>query len=109
MFSITPCKKKLLTTLCVVLSAAAFATLGDGKGKRTAPAQGNLLSLRNHYNFQGFSLRSGFHYSADRLLDQPEQKFIMLNTTVTYQKGNTTYILPMKRKVFLDKVKFNPY
>jgi len=32
----------------------------------------------------------------------------MLNTVVTYQKGNATYVLPLKRKVLLDKVKFNP-
>lgn len=32
----------------------------------------------------------------------------MLNTVVTYQKGNTTYIMPLKKKVFLEKINFNP-
>jgi len=32
----------------------------------------------------------------------------MLNTTVTYEKGNSTYILPLKKKVLLDKVDFRP-
>jgi len=32
----------------------------------------------------------------------------MLNTVATYQKGNATYVLPLKKKVMLGKIKFNP-
>jgi hypothetical protein len=106
-------QKQLLTALCAVLSVGAFATLGNGKGN---PALGvstsRGFSIRPQFNVnQRFSLRSGLSYSADRLLtdDQPRVR-INLNTTVTYQRGNTTYIVPLKKKpVLLDKVKFNPY
>ena len=96
-------KRKLATAVLVTASLAAFATLGDG-GKKGAHFSNsssdtyNSISLRTHYNYKSNNLFTPA---------QP-QKFIMLNTVVTYQKGNTTYIMPLKKKVLLDKIKFNP-
>jgi hypothetical protein len=106
-------RKKFLTALCVVLSVGAFATLGDGKGNPvTYNSTTRTFSIRTQFGAnQRFSLRSGLSYAADRLLvnDEPQVR-INLNTTVTYQRGNTTYIIPLKKKpVILDKIKFNPY
>lgn len=100
-------KRKLATAVLVTASMVSFATLGDGgkKGKSgiSAPVAKNL-SAKN------FSLRSGYNYKANNILttNQPA-KFVMMNTVVTYQKGNATYILPLKKKVILNnKIKFNP-
>ncbi|MGZ8543819.1 MAG: hypothetical protein ACXWV0_00920 [Flavisolibacter sp.] len=97
--------RKLATALLVTASAGAFATLGDGgkKGTHSNIASPSKLTAKN------FSLRSGYNYKANQLFtsNQPA-KFIMMNTAVTYHKGNATYILPVKKKVILDKVKFNP-
>ncbi|GAB4092412.1 hypothetical protein GCM10028786_13380 [Flaviaesturariibacter terrae] len=69
-----------------------------------------LLSVTPQAGSGRFSLRSGITYSSDRLLEQTAQPFQLMTTTVTYQKGNTTYIIPLKKKpVLLEKVKFNPY
>lgn len=99
-------KRKLATLLLISASMAAFATLGDGDKKdnhslRTAPAKKTA---------KGFSLRSGYNYKANSMLltPRPTGQFIMLNTTVTYQRGNATYVMPLKKKVLLDKVKFTP-
>ncbi|RYY99140.1 MAG: hypothetical protein EOO11_05960 [Chitinophagaceae bacterium] len=108
-------RKKLLTAGFIAFSVAAFATLGDGRST-TRPTQrgGNsyhkLLSVRPSAVLRpGFSLRSGYAYKADRILEPaPPEPFNLMNTTVSYQKGNTTYILPLKRNAFLDKVKINP-
>ena len=101
-------KKKLVTLLLVSLSVACFATLGDG-GKKSAKPKGLLTQQSNHYDYRTFSLKSGYHYRGSQPFSLPEQNsFIMLNTVVTYQKGNATYILPMKKRVLLDKVTFNP-
>ena len=102
---------KLITAVLISASVAAFATLGDGskdKGKRTTPK--NLLSIKPYpYNFKSFSLRSGYNYRGSTVFNNaPQHKYIVLNTVVTYEKGNTTYILPLKKKVLLDKIKFNP-
>jgi hypothetical protein len=101
-------KRKLVTALLITASLASFATLGDG-GKKTAPSKRTLLSNKAVYKNHTFTLKSGFNYRGNNLLNlHDEKKYIMLNTVVTYQKGNATYILPMKKKVLLDKVTFNP-
>jgi len=94
-------KRKIATLLLVSASVASFATLGDGGKKDTRTdfkVHSKVISLRSTYNFRG-----------DNLLAQPKQgKFILLNTVVTYQKGNATYVLPLKKKVLIDKIKFGP-
>jgi len=96
-------KRKLVTAVLITASVAAFATLGDDGGKKgtkitNTDTKLSNLSLRTHYNYKSNNL---FNPSKSR-------KFIMLNTVVTYQKGNATYILPLKKKVLLDKIKINP-
>lgn len=101
-------KRKLVTALLVTASIASFATLGDG-GKKSATSKSLLSTKTATHNFKSFSLKSGYNYRGSQPFSLPQdQKFIMLNTVVTYQKGNATYILPMKKKVLLDKVTFNP-
>ena len=92
-------KRKLATAVLVTASVAAFATLGDG-GKKGNKLSGEKLSSRS------FSIRSTYDYRANNLFSQKPSKFIMLNTEVTYRKGNATYVLPLKKKVLLDKVSF---
>jgi hypothetical protein len=104
-------KRKLVTALFIGVSIAAFATLGDG-GKKASAAKGkSLLSSRQAtYNSKTFSLKSGYSYRGNLILNtESKNSFVMLNTVMTYQKGNTTYILPLKKKLLLNgKVTFKP-
>ncbi|MBD0279852.1 MAG: hypothetical protein ICV81_18090 [Flavisolibacter sp.] len=101
-------KRKIATAVLITASIAAFATLGDG-GKKESRSKTFFGSKTYHYNFRTFSLKSGFNYrGATIITPEKQEKFIMLNTVVTYEKGNTTYLLPIKRKILLDKVKFSP-
>jgi hypothetical protein len=97
-------KRKFITVLFITASLGAFATLGDGNSKTFTPKPSkNTLTSRT------FSLRTGYDYKSNRLFTlEPERKFIMMNSISTYQKGNTTYVLPLKKKVFLGKIKLNP-
>ena len=96
-------KRKLATAVLVTASIAAFATLGDDGGKKASK------SATPEFNPKTFSLRTTYNYKSNNLFSTYKpQKFIMLNTVVTYQKGNATYILPLKKKVLLNKIKFNP-
>ena len=98
-------KRKLATAVFVTASVAAFATLGDDGGKKGT----KNLSSSEFNSTTSFSLRTPYNYKSNNLFNfSRAQKFIMLNTVVTYQKGNATYVLPLKRKVILDKIKFNP-
>jgi hypothetical protein len=55
-----------------------------------------------------FSLKSGYTYRGNQVINtNQETKYIRLNTTVTMQKGNTTYIVPLKKKVLLQNVKLD--
>jgi hypothetical protein len=96
-------KRKLATAVLITASIASFATLGDG-GKK---GHKDPVSLSTAYTAKNFSLRSGYNYKGNNLFSTPS-KFIMLNTVVTYQKGNATYVLPLKKKVLLDKIRINP-
>jgi len=101
-------KLKLVTILVGTASIACFATLGDG-GKKSMAPKSLLTQKANAYNFKSFSLKSGYQYRGSQPFSLEQDKnFIMLNTVVTYQKGNSTYIVPMKKKVLLDKITFNP-
>ncbi|HEY9363941.1 MAG TPA: hypothetical protein VIQ00_11800 [Chitinophagaceae bacterium] len=96
-------RKVAFITLMIASTFCAFATLGDGKGKNK---QQSLLSVKKTNVIPGtFSLNSGYDYRGNHIINEQKNSFIYLNTTITYQKGNTTYILPLKRKVLLDKIK----
>jgi hypothetical protein len=103
-------KRKLATTLLIGVSIAAFATLGEGGKKSATLKDRGLLTLRSApHNYKNFSLKSGYNFRTNSLLNnETSEKVIMLNTVMTYQKGNTTYILPLKKKLLLGKVTFTP-
>ena len=94
--------RKLATLLLVGLSVAAFATLGDGKskGKRSS-----LLNSKVTITPGKFSLKSGYQYRGSQIINQQNNKTSFTrNSLVTYQKGNMTYILPVKT-VIPQKIK----
>ena len=96
-------KRKMATAVLVTASIAAFATLGDG-GKKGEKSR----TISEKLNSRTFSLRTNYNYKGNNLFNTvSSDKFFMLNTVVTYQKGNATYILPLKKKVLLDKIRFN--
>jgi hypothetical protein len=98
--------KKLSVLLLLAVSAiGAFATLGDGKSKELPKK--SLLSNKT-VKPGSFSLKSGYTYRGNQILNtQQETKYVRLNTTVTMQRGNTTYIVPLKKKVLLPNVKID--
>ena len=84
--------RKLATLFLIGLSVAAFATLGDGKGKRNS-----LLNSKPTITPGKFTLRSGYQYRGSQIINQQNQNNTFTrNSLVTYQKGNMTYILPVK-------------
>ena len=86
--------RKLATLFLIGLSVAAFATLGDGKskGKRSS-----LLNSKPTITPGKFTLKSGYQYRGSQIINQQSQNNTFTrNTLVTYQKGNMTYILPVK-------------
>jgi hypothetical protein len=100
--------RKLAVILLLVISAAgAYATLGDGKSK-SAVHNSSLLSNRTSLKPGSFSLKSGYSYRGNNVINNnSEKRYIRLNTVVTVQKGNISYIVPLKKKAILDNVKID--
>ncbi|MBI1344555.1 MAG: hypothetical protein GC171_16665 [Terrimonas sp.] len=103
-------RRNIVTAVLVTVSAiTAFATLGDGNAKNK---KSSLLANRYTKITPGkFSLKSGYQYRGSQIISQQsENNIISLNSVITYQKGNTTYIVPLKTKLNSntnDKVKFS--
>lgn len=99
--------RKLSVILLLAVSAAgAFATLGDGNKKSSSTPKGLQLSSRTAIKPGLFSLKSGYTYRGNEPIST-EKKYFSLNTVVTLQKGNTTFVLPLKKKVLLDNIKID--
>jgi len=89
--------RKLTTLFLIGLSVAAFATLGDGKSKGK---KSSLLNSRPTITPGKFSMKSGYQYRGSQIISQQKDKnSFTRNSLVTYQKGNMTYILPIKTVV----------
>lgn len=104
-------KRKIATLVLLSASLAAFATLGEGGKKNVSRTGKNLLSARSAaVNYKTFTLRSGYDYRGSKVLGNhtADNNYIMLNNVITVEKGNQTYIVPMKRKILLDRITFKP-
>lgn len=98
--------KKLIATVFIAATAfAAFGSLGDGNKNPALSKKHTLLSGKT-FSQGSFSLKSGYNYRGSQVLNaNSANQYINLNTVVTLQRGNSTYIVPLKKKVILNKVK----
>ncbi len=98
-------KKLIATVLIAATTIVSFGALGDGNKKPESSKKTPLLSGKS-FTQGSFSLRSGYTYRGSKVLTSTtKNQYINLNTVVTYHKGNTTYIVPLKKKVILANVK----
>lgn len=100
-------KRVTIVLLLSISVVGAFATLGDGKIKSDKPSA-SLLTKKSTLAKGSFSLRSGYSYRGSHVINIQNPRYVNLNTTITYQRGHTTYIVPLRKKVVMDKITFNP-
>ncbi len=102
-------RKFAILFLLAASTIGAFATLGTPGRNKKAKAGKSLLSNKTSTYTGTFSLQSGYSFRGSQVISTQENKYINLNTVVTYQQGHTTYIMPLKKKVALKgKITFNP-
>jgi hypothetical protein len=91
-------KKTLIS--CAMIGAvviAAVASSGGGKKKSETPLKPLYTPIRTT---NGFTLKAGPAYAGSHLFSSERNRnFITYRTVVTYQKGNTIYILPQQVRV----------
>ncbi len=95
--------------LLAATTIASFATLGDGKRNKDKP-EIKLLTLKSSVKAETkISLRQNYSFRGNQVIATTKEQYINLNTVVTYQQGNITYVMPVKKKVLLNgKLTFNP-
>ena len=99
--------KRLL--LLAVLFGSANVVLADrgfgkrNKSKATLNVNTSTTSLRSAMSF---NLKYGLSYKGTLLTSSVRVNNGIMNTSlVTYQKGNTTYIIPYKNKIVMPDIK----
>lgn len=98
-------KKLGIILLFACTGLGAYATLGDGN-KTTDKPKTKILSGRTTSKPGSFTLKSGYNYRGNYVINtESDKRTIRLNTVVTVQKGRTTFIVPLKKNVVLNKVK----
>jgi uncharacterized lipoprotein YehR (DUF1307 family) len=94
------------SALLFIAVALAFASKGGGDKKKSVTFKNDFVPIRTT---NGFTLKSGVTYSGSHILSsEKNNKFFSYNSIVTYQKGNTTYILPYKYKVNIGPFNASP-
>ncbi|MER3497220.1 MAG: hypothetical protein C4308_00580 [Chitinophagaceae bacterium] len=94
-------KRTGVAVLFIFCAAGAFATLGDGKGKN--PKERTLLMHSQPITKGNFTLKSGYDFRGNKIINPDNNRnYINLNTFITYEKGNTTYIIPLKKKIYIN-------
>ncbi len=100
-------RKVILSFALATVTAVAFATLGKPGLNKERPRK-SLLSVKQATRPGTFSLQSGYSFRGSQVISD-ENRYISVNTVMTYQQGNITYNLPMRKKVALNgKLVFNP-
>ena len=94
-------KLALVAVLFCLVTLVALADRG-GFGRRNK-IHFNITTLNTLKNSIAFNLKSGLHYKGATILNhQSVGNSIFTNSLLSYQKGNTIYILPYKQKVLIQ-------
>ncbi len=97
--------KKLLAVV-VLISVVAQASADKGVGRKNRVKTTLNITAPSHIcNYIAFNLKSGLSYKGSLLNSRTTLgNSIMNRSIITYQKGNTTYIVPYKTKISIPDV-----
>lgn len=102
-------RKVVILALLATSTIGTFAMLGTpGKGKKSSTSK-SLLSNKTTTYTGTFSLHSGYQFRGSQVINTQQSRYLNVNTMVSYQRGHTTYTVPLKKTVVLNgKLTFNP-
>jgi hypothetical protein len=88
--------------LLFAVTALAFASKGGGNKKKHREFENSFTPI---HAASSFTLKKAPLYSGTTLTIHPQADYrVSLNAMVTYQRGNTTFILPYQYKVNIGPV-----
>jgi hypothetical protein len=97
----------LFTTMLMSLMLTSFADRGDRGAvakKRTKVALNIKMPTTFNTSFK-FNLRNGLKYNGSLISPTKSTVRTGTNTFITYQKGNSVYIIPYKQKIIVPDYK----
>jgi hypothetical protein len=92
-------RKTLISALMIAVVGLTFASKGGGGDNKKAniPLKTNFVPIRTT---SGFTLKAGPTYTGSYSVGtENTHNYVSFNTLVTFQKGNSTYILPYTYKI----------
>lgn len=95
--------KLLVAALFLGFAGFAGASMGgEKKNKKTTKATEEFIPIRTT---AGFTLKAGPSYKGSLGFNSSKTNngTLAINTLVTYQKGNTTYIMPYNSRISVGK------
>jgi hypothetical protein len=103
-------KAQIILAACVLLSIPPSALADRGASKKSKSKSGISLNIKTPVSLRNsisFNLKSGLTYKGSTLGTNTKSSFgLRLTTgTVSYQKGNTVYILPYKHKIAVPELR----
>ena len=98
---------KILLVGLVLFSTTLHALADRGIGKKSkSKVTLNISTPTTLRNSVSINLKSGLRYTGSFFTNkQTTGKLSMASTLVTYQKGNTIYIIPYKQKIVMPDIK----
>ena len=87
----------LVSAALIGFAVLTFASMGGGKKSKTTTIKNDFVPIRTS---NGFTLKSGPLYRGSSIISQERSKnTFTMNTLLTYQKGNTTFIMPYQQRI----------
>ncbi|RYY70905.1 MAG: hypothetical protein EOO13_04980 [Chitinophagaceae bacterium] len=97
-----------IVLLLSILNGFMLTTWADrgGVGKKKAKVSLNIVDVNSPKSLS-FNLKTGLKYKGSLLNGNTAagKSTVLYNNLVTYQKGNTIYIIPNKQKVVVSEMK----
>jgi hypothetical protein len=100
-------KTTKIVLILVILNGIMLTTFADrGVGKKKAKVSLNIVNNTTFSKSLSFNLKTGLKYKGSLLSSiETNKNSILYNTLITYQKGNTIYIIPYKQKIVVPEIK----
>jgi hypothetical protein len=99
---------KLILVVAVLFGTTQSALADRGIGRKSTKSKItlNISTPSTLKNSLSLNLKTGLKYIGSVFINQKTLgNAVVTNTLVTYQKGNTVYIIPYKQKVIMPEIK----
>ena len=96
---------RILSLVILLTFQMNFSFADRGIGKKKSKVVFNIKTPNNFTSSLNFNLKHGLKYTGSLITNSVSNTPSSFNYLVTYQKGNSVYILPYKQKIVVADVR----